>query len=959
MGFLQDPAGATTAFFNDPGSATSGNIIPGVHNPFHNSQTVWLPGAGGLNPFNADSAVGQLTKDIGSLNPFNSDTVMAGVFNSIGKDMSRDPAKWIAIAAAVATGQVQLIPYINAVATVTSKNSNPEEWLTEGVKAYAISAGGEWVANNVTGVGPQTDITTGQTFAGTGASGAAGSAQVGAVAGNIAKNIFATAARQGNTDINSAQIITGAITDEALKEAFKYMPGFETSLTKDQQAATVSAFKVAFNKDSNAAYQLFNQGFDATIKGLNKVAQGIGYRDLNHQNAVNNFVQDQGSAEDVEAFSKIEQDAQDKYDNYVAFQDKQKAFDAAKTSYDAAQAEANLAATVLGGRKKVVGPGWQNRYNAAVATMNAAAQTMGDNRIQPEALQQVNDEYVNARAKALDQTATVNTYIKEGWDNLAQHDEAVEFGYTTPAAYRESLGGYSTLYEKTAAEDGGFTDAKTFKEADKLGFTNIGEYEAALDGNFKDAATYRDAKSLGTSNSADYKAIKDGGFDDLNELTAARKGNFTKASDYEAAQAVGIATLDNYQKFVKGAFTDVDMFNDASARGFTNAGDYATARVAGWETKDEMDEAARLKLNDPVSYRLYKADESAKLEGYTSDAQRQAAQEGGFPNAATFKVADAAGFTNNDEFQKSITGGFNNATDYRDAKTLGLDTADVYKLYKDSGFPASLDYTNAAAKGFYTKASFDDATAKGYTDKETYDKAEGLGFKNANDYSVATANNIDAKTWNENNHLAVDDGWNNYADKLNAEKLGFDDPEMWKYATSVDLENQGSDITENYLASQLTQVGEDLFYLPENAGIYNKSTDEVTDFNGNKLARGLFEGIISGINRVKDNPFLNRPQPKPATPTTATDALSQAAQVIPDYLQDPSQIAKRKERGTPYSTNPEWSVLNPQAPQNPQTQPQQKPQPLALPNPEVVQSGLFSGILSPYNPQNQQGGPYV
>jgi hypothetical protein len=27
-----------------------------------------------------------------------------------------------------------------------------------------------------------------------------------------------------------------------------------------------------------------------------------------------------------------------------------------------------------------------------------------------------------------------------------------------------------------------------------------------------------------------------------------------------------------------------------------------------------------------------------------------------------------------------------------------------------------------------------------------------------------------------------------------------------------------------------------------------------------------------------------------------------------------------------------------------------------LPNPEVVQSGLFSGILSPYNPQ--QGGPY-
>lgn len=869
----------------------------------------FAPGAGGLNPLNPNSIVGRMTKDIGSLNPFNSDTVMAGVFNNIGKDMERDPLKWVAIAAAVATGQVQLIPYINAAATVTSKNSSPEEWLTEGVKAYAISAGGEWVANNVTGVGPQTDITTGQTFAGTGASGAAGSAQVGAVAGNIAKNIFATAARQGNTDINSAQIITGAITDEALKEAFKYMPGFETSLTKDQQAATVSAFKVAFNKDSNAAYQLFNQGFDATIKGLNKAAQGIGYRDLNHQNAVNNFVQDQGSAEDVEAFSKIEQDAQDKYDKYTQLKEKNDAWFVKNDAYNKDKAKF-LAIPV-------------NYYSNKVRSdLHASLVSQWDwlqdpnNYHTPDVVTAAEGEYVNTRAKVIDQNVKINTYIKEGWDNLAQHDEAVEFGYTTPAAYRESLGGYSTLYEKTAAEDGGFTDPKTFKEAEKLGFTNIGEYQAALDGDFKDAKQYRDAKS------------------------------------------VGIATLDNYQKYTKGAFTDVDMFNDALARGFTNAADYSAARIAGWESKDEMDQAARLKLNDPVSYRLYKADESAKLEGYTSDAQRQAAQEGGFPNAATFKVADAAGFTNNDEFQKSITGGFNNATDYRDAKTLGLDTADVYKSYKDSGFPAALDYTNAAAKGFYTKASFDDATAKGYTDKTTYDKAEGLGFKNASDYSVATANNIDAKTWNENNHLAVDDGWNNYAEKLNAEKLGFDDPEMWKYATSVDLENQGSDITENYLASQLTQVGEDLFYLPENAGIYNKSTDEVTDFNGNKLARGLFEGIISGINRVKDNPFLNRPQPKPATPTTATDALSQAAQVIPDYLQDPSQIAKRKERGTPYSANPEWSVLNPQAPQNPQTQPQQKPQPLALPNPEVVQSGLFSGILSPYNPQNQQGGPY-
>jgi hypothetical protein len=864
-----------------------------------------------------------MTKDIGSLNPFNSDTVMAGVFNNIGKDMERDPLKWVAIAAAVATGQVYLIPYINAVATVTSKNSTPEEWLTEGIKAAAIQYGGEWVAANVAGSAGYVDYDTMDWVPGTGVTGATGSAAVGATSANIARNIFATAARQGNTDINSAQIITGAITSEALNEAFKYMPGF-SDLSKSDQATAVNAFKVAFNKDSNAAYQLFNQGFDATIKGLNDAAKGIGYRDLNHQNAVNNFVQDQGSAEDVEAFSKIEQDAQDKYDNFVNLQNKQDVYDKASKTYNTnlslynrEMAKAanlyNRGSQLANALGNITANLAQQNYGAIIAQ---AKKEIEDNLVQPEILQQANSNYVNARAKVLDQNVTVNTYIKEGWDNLAQHNEAVEFGYTTPAAYKESLDGYSTLAQKTAAEDGGFTDPRTFKEAEKLGFTNIGEYEAALEGDFKDAKQYRDAKS------------------------------------------VGIATLDNYQKYMKGAFTDVGMFNDALARGFTNAADYSAARIAGWENKDEMDQAARLKLNDPVSYRLYKADESAKLEGYTSDAQRQAAQEGGFPNAATFKVADAAGFTNNDEFQKAITAGFNNATDYRDAKTLGLDTADVYKSYKDSGFPEALDYTNAAAKGFYTKASFEDATAKGYTDKETYDKGENLGFKNASDYSVATKNNIDAKTWNENNQKAIDAGWNHYADKVNAERLGFNDPEMWKYATAVDLENQGSDITENYLASQLTQVGEDLFYLPENAGVYNKSTGEVTDFKGNKLPADMFRGIISNINNLGNNQFINRVATTPTPKTTATDALSQAAQVIPDYLQDPSQIAKRKDRGTPYSANPEWSVLNPQTPQGQQTQPQQKTQPLALPNPEVVQSGLFSGILSPYNPQNTQGGPY-
>ena len=386
--------------------------------------------------------------------------------------------------------------------------------------------------------------------------------------------------------------------------------------------------------------------------------------------------------------------------------------------------------------------------------------------------------------------------------------------------------GYDNPWQKQAAEEGGFQDAKTFKAADKLGITNIGEYDEAIKGGFASGDELREAKGYGIANRTDLMDLKSGGFDNLAQLNEAKQGGFTLKNDFVDANQLGIASLDQYNKYKDGQWTDPEEFKQGMAKGFAD------------------------------------------------------------------------------------------------------------------------------------KTTYDDATTKGFETQTDYTKGTDLGFKTGQDYKIATENNIDAKTWNENNHLAVDDGWDNLAEKLKAEKLGFDDPEIWKYASAVDLENQGSDITENYLASKITEVGEDLYALPDNAGLYNANTGEVTDFYGNKLAKGLFEGIISNINEIKDNPFLNRPRPKPATPTTAADALSQAAQVIPDYLQDPSQIAKRKERGTPYSANPEWSVLNPQAPQNPQTQPQQKPQPLALPNPEVVQSGLFSGILSPYNPQNQQGGPY-
>jgi len=449
MGFFQDPAGATTAFFNDPGSATPGNIVPGLDNPFQSGKTVWLPGAGGLNPLNSQSAVGQLTKDLGALNPYNPDSVAGKVVNNIGKDMAADPAKWIAIAAAVATGQVYLIPYINGAAAVTKKNSSPEEWLTEGAKAYVISAGGEYVANNVTGVGPQTDITTGETFAGTGVTGATESAKAGAIAGNISRNIFATAARQGNTDINSAQIVTGAITSEALNEAFKQMPGFD-GLSKAEQSATVNAFKTAFNKDSNAAYQLFNQGFDATIKGLDKAAKSLGYKDLGQQNAVNNFVQDQGSTEDIDALKQYEQKIQDAYGAYTPLKEKNDAWFAKNDAYGALLNKYNAVR---------LDPSYP--YGEKMGMYNSLNNQWGwlqdpSNYHTPDVVAAAEQTYKAAQADAEPFIKSVSTLQEQGWDNLAQQKAATAAGFTTPEAYD------THLTDKKAAEE-----AETQRKADE------------------------------------------------------------------------------------------------------------------------------------------------------------------------------------------------------------------------------------------------------------------------------------------------------------------------------------------------------------------------------------------------------------------------------------------------------------------------------------------------------------
>ena len=268
-------------------------------------------------------------------------------------------------------------------------------------------------------------------------------------------------------------------------------------------------------------------------------------------------------------------------------------------------------------------------------------------------------------------------------------------------------------------------------------------------------------------------------------------------------------------------------------------------------------------------------------------------------------------------------------------KTVLGDKSAASKLVNDAlGSSIQAATTAAMAVGYDNPWQKQAAEEGGFTDAKTFKAADKLGITNIGEYGDA-----------------IKGGFSSGDELREAKTYGI--------ANKTDLMDLKSSMAQNSFASQVTQVGEDLYALPENAGLFNSKTGEVTDFDG-KVIQNMFEGILKEVNKLDTNQFVRRPQTTTGQigPMSATDALSQAAQVIPDYLQDPSQIAKRKERGTPYSTNPEYSVLNPQAPLTPQTQPQQKPQPLALPNPEVVQSGLFSGILSPYNPQNTQGGPY-
>jgi len=392
-----------------------GSLIPGVDNPFHNSQTTWLPGLGAANPLNSDSAVGKAVKDLGALNVFNPDTPAGKVASNIVADIGKDPVKWAAYAVAIAAGQPQLIPYISGVAKVTSKNSSPEEWLTEGVKAYAIQAGGDWVAKNVAGLGPQTDITTGQTFAGTGVRGATDSAMAARVAANSARGMYVAAARKGSTDINGAQIITNALTNDGLNLAMAQIPGWDT-LSKGEQNTAVNAFKVAFNKDESAAYQLLNQGFEGAYKAAEREASKLGYNTLDSQVKAYDTVYKYGSAEDRELLNKTEQD------------------------YKTAQT-----------RREELSDAW--------------SKAMGDPVAQAAIDKEMSDmaDLQNRSARSLQELPSEVVAAKEaGWNSLQESRDATQVGIADPKTWKD-------FNEVGATNPNDYEQKKTFQYGDVFG----------------------------------------------------------------------------------------------------------------------------------------------------------------------------------------------------------------------------------------------------------------------------------------------------------------------------------------------------------------------------------------------------------------------------------------------------------------------------------------------------------
>jgi len=360
---------------------------------------------------------------------------VSDVVHGIGKAAEKDPLQYAAIvvciAAAPATGGASLkfIPYIQATANVTSKQTSIEDVIKEGAKAYIISAASGAAGDYVTG-DPVTGDITGGTVPATGATGATGSVAVGKAAGNISANIVANAARGGKATV--ADIIAAGVSDASLQYlAEAYTPNFG-SLTKKEQTAALNGVKLVLG-DKSAASKLVNDALSESIQRVSKAALAEGYDNpWQKQAAVEGGFAD---SKTFKAADKLGIDTNNKYQNYQTVSDALE-----KEGYSATQEQ--IKEYVSDPSKSYVVDEIRAKYDPLATTSDEAAEffrTQGYTPT-PEELQQ----YIGNKAEA-DTTRDITAYADPR--AVAQEEASRAFsqeGYTpTPDQIKEYLGNRS------------------------------------------------------------------------------------------------------------------------------------------------------------------------------------------------------------------------------------------------------------------------------------------------------------------------------------------------------------------------------------------------------------------------------------------------------------------------------------------------------------------------------------
>jgi len=246
---------------------------------------------------------------------------VSNVVHNIGKAAEKDPLQYAAIVACIAAApftagaSLELIPYIQATAAVTSKDTPPEKWIEEGAKAYVTSKLAAATSSGVAGSTSQIDV-MGNVVPGSGVAGATNSAAIGNAAGNISANVVANAARGGKATI--ADIITAGVADTGLQYlAETYTPNWG-SLTKKEQTAAINGVRLVLG-DKSAASSLVNDALRTSIAAASKAALAEGYDNpWQKQAAVEGGFAD---SKTFKAADKLGIDTNNKYQNYQTVSD--------------------------------------------------------------------------------------------------------------------------------------------------------------------------------------------------------------------------------------------------------------------------------------------------------------------------------------------------------------------------------------------------------------------------------------------------------------------------------------------------------------------------------------------------------------------------------------------------------------------------------------------------------------